>query len=319
MALLILRQLVSRLIVAVPMLVAVTFGAFLLLYEIGDPAAAMAGEGATAEQIEEIREAKGLDRPVVAQYASWLGQALQGNLGESMQNKGDVQHLVSQYLPPTLLLSALAMGIAIVTALIAGSLAGMRPGGMLDKVLQGVSLLGIAIPNFLVGLFLILIFAIWWPLFPAGGYRPPSEVGLFNTLNYLFLPAVALALSLMCLQTRTLRASLRNEYRQDYVRTARMKGASESQIFLRHAARNASAPLVTVIGLEVGVLITGALLVEVVFAVPGVGTLTIESVRGQDFPVVQALVALFGAVVLLANLAADLVALWLNPLSRSKA
>ena len=144
-------------------------------------------------------------------------------------------------------------------------------------------------------------------------------MGLLNTLNYLLLPAVALALSLMCVQTRTLRASLRNQYGLDYIRTARMKGATEGQVFMRHAARNASAPLVTVIGLEVGVLITGALLVEVVFAVPGVGTLTIESVRSQDFPVVQALVTLFGAVVLLANLVADLVALWLNPLSRSKA
>jgi len=319
MTLLILRQLAGRLAVAVPMLLAVTFGTFLLLYEIGDPAAAMAGEGASADQIEQIREDNGLDRPVVVQYVSWLGNVVQGDLGASMQNRGDVQHLVGQYLPPTLLLSALAMAIAVGAALLAGSLAGMRPNGLLDKVLQGVSLLGIAIPNFLVGLVLILVFAIWWPLFPAGGYRTPEEVGLLNTLNYLFLPAVALALSLMCLQTRTLRASLRHEYRMDYVRTARMKGASESQIFFRHAARNAAAPLVTVIGLEVGVLITGALLVEVVFAVPGIGTLTIESVRGQDFPVVQALVALFGAVVLLANLVADLVALWLNPLSRSKA
>ncbi|WP_235737661.1 ABC transporter permease [Nocardioides alcanivorans] len=319
MALLILRQLLGRLAVAVPMLLAVTFGAFMLLYEIGDPAAAMAGEGASREQIEEIRKDNGLDRPIITQYLSWLGHVLQGDLGQSMQHRGDVQALVSQYLPPTLLLSALAMGIAVVAALVAGSLAGMRPDGWLDKALQGVSLLGIAVPNFLVGLILILVFAIWWPLFPAGGYRTPEEVGLFGTLEYLVLPAVALALSLMCLQTRTLRASLRNEYKTDYIRTARMKGASEGQIFLRHAARNASAPLVTVIGLEVGVLITGALLVEVVFAVPGIGTLTIESVRGQDFPVVQALVALFGAVVLLANLLADLVALWLNPLSRSKA
>lgn len=319
MALLIFRQVAGRLLVAVPMLLAVTFGTFALLYSIGDPAAAIAGESASREQIETIREQHGLDRPIVVQYAAWLGSVLRGDLGVSMQNRGEVGHLVGQYLPPTLLLSALAMGMAVLSALVMGSIVGRRPDGWIDKAMQSFSLLGIAVPNFLVGLALILVFAIWLPLFPAGGYRPPEQVGLLGTLHYLFLPAAALALSLMCLQTRTFRASLIAEYRADYVRTARMKGAPERQVFFRHVGRNASAPLVTVIGLEVGVLITGALLVEVVFAVPGVGTLTIDSVRGQDFPVVQALVTLFGAVVLLANLVADLVALWLNPASRSSA
>lgn len=317
MATLILRHVTGRLLVAVPMLLVVTFGTFVLLYSIGDPAAAMAGENATPEQIEQIRAANGLDRSVFVQYVDWLGQFLRGDLGGSMQNRGEVSHLVSQYLPPTLLLSALAMGMAVLAALLMGSVVGLRPAGLVDKVMQGVSLLGIAIPNFLVGLVLILVFAIWIPLYPAGGYRTPEQVGLMGTLTYLTLPAAALALSLMCVQTRTFRASLIAEYKTDYVRTARMKGVPEWRVFFRHAARNASAPLVTVIGLEVGVLITGALLVEVVFAVPGIGTLTIESVRGQDFPVVQALVALFGAVVLLANLVADLVALWLNPAARS--
>lgn len=317
MTLLIARHVVGRLLLAIPMLLAVTFGTFLLLYAIGDPAAALAGEGATMAQIEEIRERYGFDRPVVVQYAEWLGAFLQGDLGESMQNRGAVFDLVGQYLPPTLLLSVLAMGMAVLVAVIVGSFVGLRPGSIIDRAMQGVTLLGMGIPNFLVGLLLILFFAIWLPIFPAGGYRQPEQVGLFGTLEYLFLPAVALALSIMCIQARTFRAALIEEYRADYVRTARMKGATDWQTFFRHVGRNATSPLAAVIGLEVGVLITGALLVEVVFAVPGVGTLTIDSVRGQDFPVVQALVALFGAVVLLANLLSDLVALWLNPASRS--
>lgn len=311
------RQILSRLLLAVPMLIAVTFGTFVLLFAIGDPAAAMAGDGASEAQIQEIRERHGFDRPIVVQYFAWLGSFLQGDLGDSMQNRGSVVGLMSEYLPPTLLLSVLAMVIAVVVAIIVGSLAGLRPGGVLDRSMQGITLLGIAIPNFLVGMLLILAFAIWIPAFPAGGYRTPEQVGLLGSLEYLFLPAVALALSLMCIQARTFRSAIIEEYAADYVRTARMKGASVWQIFFRHVGRNASAPLVAVIGLEVGVLITGALLVEVVFAVPGVGTLTIESVRGQDFPVVQSLVALFGAVVLAANLVADLVAFALNPAARS--
>ncbi|WP_122816091.1 ABC transporter permease [Nocardioides pantholopis] len=319
MTMLVLRQLAGRVLVAVPLLLAVTFGTFLLLFAVGDPASAMAGDSATAEEIEQIRVDNGFDRPAVVQYADWLGQVLRGDLGESIQNRGTVSHLVGQHLPPTLQLSAMAMGIAIVVTLVAGVAIGLRPGGWLDRITQGISLLGLAVPNFLVGLALILVFTIWIPLFPSGGYREASEVGLVASLEYLVLPALALALSLMCLQTRTFRASLLTEYRQDYVRTARMKGVPERRVFLRHVARNAAAPLVTVIGLEVGVLITGALLVEVVFAVPGIGSLTIDSVRGQDFPVVQTLVALFGAIILFANLLADLVALWLNPVSRSKA
>ncbi len=317
MLMLILRRVVSRVAIAIPLLIAVTFGTFLLLYSVGDPAAALAGDTATPQQVAELRTQLGFDQPLLVQYGHWLGGFVTGDLGTSMQNKGSVSSLVGEHLPATLLLSVTAMGIAVLVTLVIGSMVGIRPNGWLDKAMQGVTLLGVAIPNFLVGLGLILVFAIWIPMFPAGGYQPPSQAGLLGTMRFLVLPALALALSLMCLQTRTFRAALISEYGADYVRVARMKGVQPFQIFFRHVARNASAPLVTVIGLEVGVLITGALMVEVVFAVPGVGTLMIDSVRGQDFPVVMALVALFGAVVLAANLVADLVALWLNPATRT--
>ncbi|GAA3724736.1 peptide/nickel transport system permease protein [Spinactinospora alkalitolerans] len=316
---LILRKIGLRALSAIPILLAVTFGTYVMLFAIGDPASVVAGEGATPEQVEEVRQRLGLDRPIVLQYLAWLGNVLQGNLGESLHHKGAVTALLAQHMPPTLLLSLLALLLATVSAVAMGTAVGMRPDGLVDRGLRGLSLLGIAVPNFLVGLLLVLAFAIWLPWFPAGGYRTPAEVGVGPMLSYLVLPAIALGISLMCQQMRTFRASLVREYRADYVRTARMKGASERSVFFGHVSRNASGPLVTVIGLEIGVLITGALLVEAVFAIPGIGTLTLESVRGQDFPVVQGLVALFAAVVMAANLVADLVVLWLDPAARAKA
>lgn len=315
---LILKVVARRLVAAVPILLVVTFATYVMLFSIGDPAAVVAGENATRQQVEQVRQELGLDRPLVVQYLSWLGGVLSGDFGESLHHRGSVTDLIGQNLPPTLLLSSMAMAIAVVASVLMGSAIGVRPGGLLDRGLRGIAVLGIAIPNFLVGLVLILVFAVWLPWFPPGGYRSPSEVGLGEALWYLLLPACALALSLMCQQMRTFRASLVKEYGADYVRTARMKGVSRRNVFFRHVSRNASAPLVTVIGLEVGVLITGALLVEVVFAIPGVGTLTLEAVRGQDFAVVQGLVALFALVVLGANLVADLVASWLNPEARSQ-
>ena len=192
MTLLILRHVTTRVLIAIPLLLAVTLGTFLMLYSIGDPAAALAGEGATNAQIQEIRVAYGLDKPVLQQYATWLGNTLSGDLGSSMANKGSVSELVGDYLPPTLMLSAYAMLIATVTAVIMGSVVGSRPGGITDKIMQGISLLGVAIPNFLLALLLILIFAIQFQFLPPGGYRTPESVGLAETLKYLTLPALSL-------------------------------------------------------------------------------------------------------------------------------
>lgn len=314
-----LKTALMRLLAAVPIVLAVTFLTFLMLYSIGDPASVVAGESASPEQVEQVREDLGFDRPLLAQYGSWLAQAVQGDMGSSLHHKGPVASLLAQSMPPTLMLAGLAMTIAVAVTLLVGTMFGLRPGGLFDRLLRGFSLLGLAIPNFLVGLLLILVFAIWLGWLPSGGYRTVAEVGPAGTLRYLVLPAVSLALGLMCLQVRTFRASLVSEYQADYVRTAQMKGASRSATFFSHVARNAAGPWVTVIGLEVGILITGALLVESVFAIPGVGTLTLESVRGQDFPVVQGLVAVFAVVVISANLVADLVVMALNPAARARA
>lgn len=310
------RQGLWRLAAGVPILLAVTLITFLMLFSIGDPAAVIAGDTATPERLSEVREQYGFDRPVVVQYLAWLGDAVSGDLGMSMHNKGSVADLISSHALPTVMLATLALLIAIGASVLMGSVVGTRPGGLLDGAFRIFALLGIAVPNFLIGLLFVLLFAIMLPIFPAGGFRSPSEVGLLGSLQYVLLPALALAMALIALQIRTFRASLLKEYREPYVGTARMKGVGEGRIFFRHVARNASAPLVTVIGLEVGLIITGSLLVEVVFAIPGLGTLILEATQSQDFTVVQALVALTAIVIVVANLLADLVAMSLNPMIR---
>lgn len=315
MTAILLRQVAARLVVAIPTLLVVTLFTYAMLFQVGDPAASIAGDNATAEQIAQIRHSLGLDRPFLTQYGDWLSHALHGDLGQSLHHEGSTTYLLSRYLPPTLWLVGGAMLLSIVCSLIMGMISGLRPNGIVDRGFRLISMLGIAVPNFLLGLVLVLIFAVQAQALPAAGYRPFSE-GAGQAIQYLILPVIALALALICQQARTLRAAVLKEYQADYVRTARMKNLSESAIFFRHVLRNALAPLVTVIGLEVGALVTGAVLVEAVFAIPGIGTLAIQSVRGQDFAVVQALIALAALVVIGANLLADLVATWLNPVSR---
>lgn len=313
------RQALWRLAAGVPIVVVVTLITFVMLFSLGDPAAVIAGENATPERVQEVRDRYGFDRPVLIQYLLWLGNALTGDLGMSMHERGSVVYLISSHATPTMMLAALALIIAVGASILMGSVIGTRPGGLVDGVLRIFALLGIAVPNFLVGLLFILLFAIMMPLFPAGGFRRPGDVGWVASLRYVILPAAALSMALMAQQMRTFRASLLKEYREPYVGTARMKGVSESGIFFRHVARNASAPLVTVIGLEVGLVVTGALLVEVVFGIPGLGSLILQATQMQDFTVVQALVALTAIVIVVANLVADLVAVALNPMVRGKA
>lgn len=313
----ILQQILSRAALAVPILLVVTLFSFVMLFGVGDPAAAIAGENATQEQIDAIRTDLGLDRPIMVQYGDWLAGTLSGDLGESLRQRGDtVGSLIGDYAPATIQIVVGAMVLAVLVSLTMGVLVGLRPGGWLDRVLRGVAMLGIAVPNFLLGLVLMLVFAVWLQALPAGSYRPWSELGA-GALQYLVLPVLALAVALICQQMRTFRASLLKEYETDYVRTARMKGLTETEIFFKHVLRNASAPLVTVIGLEVGVLVTGSILVESVFAIPGIGSLMITSVHTQDFAVAQALVLIAAIAVIVANLLADVVALWLNPTARA--
>lgn len=312
MTLALLHQFARRIAGALPLALLATLISFVLLFEVGDPAAVIAGEHASPERLAEINERLGLGRGVLVQYADWLTSAARGDFGDSWHNRGATSTLVLRHAAPTLSLIVLAMAASVIGSTIAGAAAGLRPGGWFDRATRGLATLGLAIPNFLLGLLLVLLFAVTLSWLPAAGYRSFQE-GWGTAMRYLTLPAAALTLSLLCQQMRTFRVSILKEYQTDYVRTARMKGVTERAIFPRHVARNAAAPLVTVLGLEAGVLITGSILVESVFAIPGLGSLLVQSIQTQDFPIVQALVASSAIVVLLANLAADIAARWLHP------
>ncbi|ROZ45657.1 ABC transporter permease [Rhodococcus sp. WS3] len=317
MKLLLLRKVVTRSLIAVPILLVVTLFTYVMMFQVGDPASAIAGDTATPEQIAAIRSDLGLDRPVLTQYFSWLGNALQGDLGASLHQKGTTTSLLADYLPPTVLLVGSAMSISVLCSVIMGLVIGLRPDGWLDRVFRAIAMVGMAIPNFLLGLILVLVFSVWLKIFPAAGYRMLGD-GVGQAVKYLALPVLALSLALICQQVRTFRASLLKEYEADYVRTARMKNLSEPAIFFKHVVRNAAAPLITVIGIEIGALVTGAILVEAVFAIQGVGTLTISSINSQDFAIVQALVAITALVVIGANLIADVISTWLNPVGEAQ-
>lgn len=311
-----LRQAAYRIAVAIPILFAVTLFTFYMMFKLGDPASAVAGDSATPERLAQIRSQMGFDRPILVQYFDWLGSALTGDFGDSLQEKVPTMSMLADYLPPTILLVGGAMVVSLVLTVIFGVAIGIRPGGWADRASRAFAALGMAVPNFLLGLILVVIFSVQLHLLPSGGYRLLGD-GLGVAAKYMILPVVALSVGLVCQQLRTFRASLLKEYRSDYVRTARMKNLSERRIFFTHVLRNAAAPLVTVIGIEIGALVTGAILVEAVFAIQGIGTLTIESVRVQDFAVVQALVAVTALVVIGANFVADMIATWLNPAGRT--
>lgn len=306
-----------RLVTAVPTLLIVTFLTYVLLYSLGDVVAVIAGENATLEERETIARELGLDRSVFVQYLSWLGHAVRGDLGVSFQSKGSTSDMIALYLPPTIWLSVLALLWSTVLALLIGYISARFPDSALDRALVSLTVIGMAIPNFLLGLILVLVLSLWLPLLPAGGYAPPGD-SLGAWFSHLLLPSVALALALLCQQARTLRASMRREIGEDYVRTARAKGLGPGSVIVKHVTRNALLPMVTVVGLQLRQVITGAILIEGIFGIAGIGMLTVKSVVTRDYPVVMGLVLLFAGIVIIANLIVDVSYDWLSPIARKQ-
>lgn len=305
----------KRILWALPVLLAVSFATYALLFQVGDPARVAAGELATEEQIELTRQRLGLDRPLLEQYGDWLGDVLSGDLGLSYAGARPVTELVVQRVPPTVSLMLTALAVSLLVSLPAGLAAARWPSGWVDSTVKVISAFGIAVPNFFLGLVLILVFAVKLGWLPAGGYRDfgasPAE-----WLRRLILPAITLGTALAAEQARTLRASMKSEMGSDYVRTARAKRVSNLSIAVKHAGRNASLPLVTVVGLQVGRVLAGTVFVETVFSIPGLGSLAAQSVISRDLPTVQALVILTSVVVLTASLVVDVAYERLNPVLR---
>ena len=308
-----LRFLASRLLATIPVLLVVAVAVFLLLrLTPGDPAAVIAGDIATTDQIEQIRASLGLDKPIVVQFGIWFGKVLRGDLGESFFFKMTVAQLIAQRLEPTLALALCTIVLAVLVAVPLGVLAAWRHGGSLDRALMGFSTLGFSIPVFVLGYLLIWLVSLELGWLPVQGYRRLAE-GFGPFIRHLILPTVALSATYIALIARVTRAAVAEALTEDFVRTARAKGLPERRVLIRHALANAAVPIVTVIGIGLALLIGGVVVTESVFSIPGLGRLTVDAVLARDFPTIQGVILLFSVAYVLVNLLIDLSYLLLDP------
>ncbi len=308
-----LRLVLHRLVAIVPVLILVSVGAFMLLHLTpGDPIDAMMAESVDAGVKETLRRELGLDRPLGEQYLRWMGRLLSGDLGRSIRNGEPVLENVSRRLRPSLQLAALSMAISLLIAFPIGIISAARRNTSVDRAGTSFALFGICMPNFLLALLLIFFFGVTLRWLPISGYTDPFEEPLPG-LRSLVLPALTLGLALAAVVTRTLRSSLIEALGEDYVRTARAKGLSERSVVLGHVLKNAMIPVVTVLGLQLGTLIGGAVVTEYVFALPGVGRLVVDAVFARDYPLVQGVVLLIALGFILSNLVVDLLYGVLDP------
>ena len=312
-----LRFLAQRLAAIVPVLLVVAVIVFLILrLTPGDPAAVIAGNNATNDDIDRIREQLGLSKPLLAQFWIWFSGVLQGDLGYSFYLNKPVTELIAQRIEPTLSLAAGTLLLSVLLAVPLGTLAAWRMGGWLDRILSGFSVAGFSIPVFVVGYVLIYVFAIELQWLPVQGYRRlfgPTSQGVGPWAYQLVLPWVTLSTIYIALIARITRASVSEALTEDYIRTARAKGLRESAVLMRHALANAAVPIATVIGIGVALLIGGVVVTETVYAIPGLGSLTVDAVLNRDFPVIQGVVLFFSVLYVLVNLLVDLSYLVLDP------
>jgi peptide/nickel transport system permease protein len=307
------RFLLQRLLATVPVLLVVAVVVFLLLrLTPGDPAAVIAGDIATTEQIEHIRESLGLNRPLVVQFGIWFGNVLQGDLGESFFFRKSVVELIAQRLEPTVALALCTIVLAVAVAVPLGVLAAWRHGGWLDRVLMGFSTLGFSIPVFVLAYLLIWLVSLELGWLPVQGYRRLAE-GFGPFIRHLILPSITLSVVYIALIARVTRAAVSEALTEDFVRTARAKGLPERRVLIRHALANAAVPIVTVIGIGLALLMGGVVVTESVYAIPGLGRLTVDAVLARDFPTIQGVILLFSVAYVLINLAIDLAYLALDP------
>ena len=302
-----------RLVQLIPVVLLSSFLVFMLLHLIpGDPAETVAGPDATPDVITAVRHKMGLDRPLAVQYGMWLGNIARGDLGSSYISKMPVIDLVRYAFPATIQLTLAALILALVISLPLGVLASVKQASKLDLFVQGYTALGLGVPNFWLGILLILVFALMLGLLPPGGRIDPLQSPAMG-LKTLILPAVTLAIQISAVLTRFVRTAMLEVLHEDYVRTARAKGLQERVVVLRHGLRSALVPVVTVVGLQFGRLLGGAVVVESVFAWPGLGRLIIRAVEQRDYTVVQAALLWLVLVFLLINLLTDILYAFLDP------
>jgi len=309
------RYLLRRLLLLVPVLLGVSVVVFLVLHlSPGDPAEIMLGSQASQEDVARLRADLGLDEPLPLQYARWMAHVLQGDLGRSIRLRQPVLGEVLIRFRATLILTTTALFLSTVCGIALGVLSAARPRSLVDRLSTLGSIFGASMPSFWLGLVLMVCFSLWLGWLPASGmYGAHGAGGLADLLSHLALPAVTLAAASTTIIARLTRSTMLDILRQDYVRTARAKGLVERGVVLRHALRNALIPTVTVVGVQAGYLLGGAILTETVFAWPGVGTLMIQGIFARDFPLVQGCVLVIALGFVVFNLAVDLLYAFLDP------
>jgi peptide/nickel transport system permease protein len=304
---------VRRLFATIVVMAVVAFVVFLLLYLTpGDPAAILAGDAATSEDIRRIREKLGLDDPFLERFGQWVWRLLHGDLGVSIFTNLPVTHLIGQRIEPTLSLTFCTLVVSVLVAVPLGVVAAARAGTWIDRAVMAFSVAGFSVPVFVLAYVLIMVFSIELEWLPVQGYRPISE-GIWEWARHLILPSAALGTVYIALIARMTRASMLDVLAQDYVRTAQAKGLAPGAVLLRHALKNAAVPIATVVGIGIALLIGGAIVTETVFALPGIGRLTVDAILRRDYPIIQGVVLIFSAAYVLINLAVDLSYMLFDP------
>lgn len=302
-----------RVLATIPVMAIVALFVFSLLYLApGDPAAVIAGDQASPEDVERIRASLGLDRPYLVRFGEWVFNILRGDLGTSIFTNLPVSHMIMQRVEPTLSLMVVTLVLSVVIAVPMGVVAAWKQGTHADRAVMAFAVLGFSVPVFVVGYVLAFVFALELDWLPVQGYTPLSQ-GLWPWFENLILPAIALGTVYIALIARITRATMLEVLSQDYIRTARAKGVGQRAILFLHALKNAAVPIVTVIGIGIALLIGGAVVTESVFAIPGLGRLTVDAILRRDYPVIQGVVLLFSFVYVLVNLVIDLLYTLFDP------
>ena len=305
--------LIRRVLATIPVMLFVALFVFSLLYIApGDPAAIIAGDQATPADVDRIRESLGLDRPFVVRFFGWLWDVLNGDLGKSIFTNLPVSHMIKQRIEPTLSLMVFTLCLALSIAIPAGVIAAWKHGSLIDRVVMMMAVLGFSVPVFVVGYVLAYVFALQLEILPVQGYTPIDR-GLWPWMRNLILPSVALGGVYIALIARITRATMLEVLSQDYIRTAKAKGVGQRQMLFVHALKNAAVPIVTIVGIGFAALIGGAVVTESVFAIPGLGRLTVDAILRRDYPVIQGVVLLFSFIYVAVNLMVDLLYTLFDP------
>jgi peptide/nickel transport system permease protein len=304
----------KRILATVPVMGVVALFVFLMLrLAPGDPAAVIAGDYATADDIARIRTQLGLDEPILVQFLAWIGQLLRGDLGISIFTHLPVITLIGQRLEPTVMLTLTTIAFSVAVAVPLGTLAAWKAGGLVDRLVMLASVAGFSVPVFVLGYVLIYLVSMRLHWLPVQGYKSPFTDGLLAFLRHIILPTLTLSVVFIALIARMTRASVMEVLGEDYVRTARAKGQSELKVLTRHALRNAAVPIVTVVGLGIALLIGGVVVTESVYNIPGLGRLVLDAVLKRDYPIIQGLILFFSLVYVFLNLLIDLAYTFLDP------